>query len=175
MRGASLPLHLATALVFSPAAAIRLVTTTSLTSITPERATSFLATPANWPAVVLSSQSVEGVDGADVRAPLRPGDAVDEIFGAPPLLPLRVRWICTAAEPGRLQFASAEGLAGVASDCAMDFTVTADGQGSTVELTMSYKPRSPIAMLAAPVLALDNAVALKLLLARAMGTASAKP
>ena len=27
---------------------------------------------------------VLGVDGADVRSPLRPGESVDEIFGAPP-------------------------------------------------------------------------------------------
>ena len=155
----------------APAAALRLVTTTTVAA-PPTHVTAFLATPDNWPAVVLSSQSVEGVDGADTSAPLNVGDSVDEIFGAPPVLPLRVRWTCTRsdAEAGRLTFSSAAGLSGVASQCAMDFTVAADGEGrSSVELAMEYEPTSPIATLATPLLATDNAIALKLLLGRAMG------
>ena len=34
-------------------AAVRLVTTTTLPNVTPERALSFLATPTNWPDIVL--------------------------------------------------------------------------------------------------------------------------
>ena len=154
----------------APAAALRLVTTTTVAA-PPARVTAFLATPANWPSVVLSSQSVEGVDGSDMSAPLKVGDSVDEIFGAPPVLPLRVRWTCTRAdsEEGRLTFSSPAGLSGVASQCAMDFTVAADGEGrSSVELAMEYEPLSPIATLATPLLAADNTIA-RLMLGRAMG------
>ena len=154
----------------APATGLRLVTTATVPA-SAARVISFLATPTNWPSVVLSSHSVEGVDGAAIGAPLKVGDAVDEIFGAPPLLPLRVRWTCTRAdaEEGRLTFASPTGLSGVASQCAMDFTVAADGEGqSSVELAMEYEPLNPIARLATPLLAMDNFLALKVLLGRAM-------
>ena len=92
--------------------------------VTPAELHDFLATPANWPRIVLSSQSVEG-DGVGVDTPLAVGSAVDEVFGAPPLLPLRVRWTCVASDraAGRLEFASPAGLAGVATDCKMSFTI----------------------------------------------------
>ena len=112
----------------------------------------------------------------DVMQPLQPGGEVDEMFGLPPILPLRVRWTCTAAERGRsLTFASATGLEGVASNCGMAFEVASDGDGgSTVELAMTYDPASPLATLAAPLLIADNALALKFLLQRRMrGTGSA--
>ena len=139
-------------------AALRLVTTAQLTGVPPSQVTDFLSTPANWPQVVLSSHSVKGVGEADVTQPLEPGGEVDEIFGLPPLLPLRVRWTCTAAERGRsLTFASPTGLAGIATNCGMAFEVTSDGAGgSAVELAMTYDPSSPLARLAAPVLVLDN-------------------
>ena len=155
-----------------PTCAIRLVTIASLPDVPPARATAFLQTPANWPKVVLSSQAVKGVDGVDVTAPLPPGASVDEVFGAPPVLPLSVRWTCTEAVSGeRLVFSSPDGLAGVATACKMEFSVAplaSSGGGCTVELAMSYEPVSPIAALATPLLAADNALALKVLLGRAM-------
>ena len=156
-------------------AALRLVTTAQLPGVPPSQATDFLATPANWPKVVLSSHSVKGVGGVDVMQPLQPGGEVDEIFGLPPILPLRVRWTCTAAERGRsLTFASPTGLEGIATNCGMAFEVASDGAGgSAVELAMTYDPSSPLARLAAPVLVVDNALALKFLLQRSMrGTGS---
>jgi hypothetical protein len=162
-------------------AAIRLVTTAQLPGVPPSQATDFLATPANWPKVVLSSHSVKGVDGVDVTQPLQPGGEVDEIFGLPPILPLRVRWQCTAAVDetanggsAGLTFASPTGLEGIATNCGMAFEVTSDGAGgSAVELAMTYDPSSPLARLAAPVLVVDNALALKFLLKRNMrGTGS---
>jgi hypothetical protein len=155
--------------VIPPANALRLVTTTTLPDVAPAVAAAFLATPANWPNVVLSSQSVRGVADTDVTAPMQVGQSVDEIFGLPPILPLAVRWTCTAVEPGRLTFASPTGLDGVAKNCGMDFTITADGAGSSVELVMSYDATSPLATIAAPVLAADNALALRVLLSRAIG------
>ena len=157
-------------LLMGPVVALRQLTKTTLPGVPPPTATRFLSTPANWPEVVLSSQSVRSVAGSDIMAPLQPGQAVDEIFGFPPILPLSVRWTCTVAQPGRLTFASPTGLAGVATNCGMDFSVGSDGAGgSTVELVMTYEPISPLATLAAPVLAVDNALALKLLLSRAIG------
>ena len=109
------------------------------------------------------------------------GGEVDEIFGLPPILPLRVRWQCTAAVDetanggsAGLTFASPTGLEGIASNCGMAFEVTSDGAGgSAVELAMTYDPSSPLARLAAPVLVVDNALALKFLLKRNMrGTGS---
>ena len=44
---------------------------------------------------VLSSVAVEG---SDVGRPLRKGGRVEEVFGAPPLLPLSVTWECEAMD-----------------------------------------------------------------------------
>jgi len=103
---------------------------------------------------------------------------VSEVFGLPPLFPLRVQWTCVEAcqESGSLAFSSPAGVAGIATDCQMVFVIapTADGGGSQLELTMSYEPSSPLASLALPVLSLDNAIALKLLLPR-MASPAASP
>ena len=150
---------------------ISLRTTGRVRGVTPAELHAFLATPANWPQIVLSSHSVAG----SVDEPLRLGNSVDEIFGLPPVLPLSVTWTCarTDASAGLLDVRSDSGLAGVASDCRMLFRVSEDtpdsaADGATVELTMSYVPRSPIAVLAIPALTLDNALALKVLLPAAM-------
>ena len=139
-------------------AAVRLVTTTTLPNVTPERALSFLATPTNWPDIVLSSWSVRG-DSVD--KPLPVGYSVDEIFGLPPILPLEVKWTCTA-DGNPLIFDSPTGLEGVASNCKMEFTAFPDGSSTNIELVMSYDPVSPLADIASPILAIDNAIALKL-------------
>ena len=49
----------------------------------------------------------------------------------------------------------------------MDFAIEADGDASIVNLAMSYEPASPLALLAAPVLVVDNWLALNVLLPRA--------
>ena len=98
----------------------------------------FLATPANWPSIVLSSWSVEG----DVSSPAEVGSSVDEIFGAPPVLPLRVSWSCasTDRDRGALKFVSEDGLPGVASNCVMEFAVIAQGvDASTVDASTSRR------------------------------------
>lgn len=147
-------------LVAPGACAVRLVTVSALPGVAPTRAVQYLATPSNWPALVLSSWSVRG---DDVDLPFAPGQSVEEIFGLPPLLPLEVTWTCTAADNSSLVFDSPDGLAGIASDCQMEFQALPDGAGgSTVKLTMSYEPLSPLATVAQPILAIDNAIALKL-------------
>ena len=64
----------------------------------PQELQQFLATPANWPRIVLSSV---GVEGATPASPLRPGAEVDELFGLPPILPLRVKCRAKMALRGR--------------------------------------------------------------------------
>ena len=146
------------------ATALTLTTRSRVPNSTPQELQQFLATPANWPRIVLSSV---GVEGAAPASPLRPGSEIDELFGLPPVLPLRVKWRCEAAGANSLDVRSEEGLAGVATDCRMDFSIEADGDASVVDLAMSYEPASPLAVLAAPVLIVDNWLALNVLLPRA--------
>ncbi|CAH0365378.1 unnamed protein product [Pelagomonas calceolata] len=148
----------------SVSTALTLTTRSRVPNASPQELQQFLATPANWPRIVLSSV---GVEGASTAAPLRPGAEVDELFGLPPILPLRVKWRCEAAGANTLDVRSADGLAGVATDCRMDFSIEADGDASVVDLAMSYEPASPLALLAAPVLIVDNWLALNVLLPRA--------
>ena len=146
------------------ATALTLTTRSRVPNSTPQQLQQFLATPANWPRIVLSSV---GVEGASTDAPLRPGSEVDELFGLPPILPLRVKWRCESAGANTLDVRSEGGLEDVATDCRMDFAIEADGDASVVDLAMSYEPASPLALLAAPVLVVDNWLALNVLLPRA--------
>jgi hypothetical protein len=90
---------------------ITLTSTSAPLSLPPQLLLQFLATPAHWPEIVLSSVGVRGLVGQgqgqgvgkgtdtgagvgmDVNAPLRRGDAVRELFGLP-VLPLSVDWVC---------------------------------------------------------------------------------
>ncbi len=146
------------------ATALTLTTRSRIPNAQPQQLQQFLATPANWPRIVLSSV---GVEGAAPASPLRPGSEIDELFGLPPVLPLRVKWRCEAAGGNTLDVRSEGGLEGVATDCRMDFSIEADGDASVVDLAMSYEPASPLAVLAAPVLIVDNWLALNVLLPRA--------
>ena len=83
------------------------------------------------------------------------------------LICAQVKWRCEAAGANTLDVRSADGLDGVATDCRMDFSIEADGDASVVDLAMSYEPASPLALLAAPVLVVDNWLALNVLLPRA--------
>ena len=124
---------------------------------------SFLATPSNWPQFVASSHSVRGA----VDQPLSVGDSVDEIFGLPPVLPLTVSWTCLQADAkaGILDLRSKDGLSNIASDFRMYFSISEQDSGAVdVDFTMSYVPRSPLAMLATPAVFLDNTLAVQFLL-----------
>ena len=117
--------------------AISLSTSSTLPRVPPSVLFDYLATASNWPKIVLSSWAVEG---EQLDAPLCQGDSVSEVFGLPPLFPLRVQWTCIEAsqESGSLMFASPAGVAGIATECQMVFVIapTADGGGSQVELTI---------------------------------------
>mmetsp|Transcript_31041 Transcript_31041/g.51895 ORF Transcript_31041/g.51895 Transcript_31041/m.51895 type:complete len:422 (+) Transcript_31041:46-1311(+) len=158
----------------------------------------FLATPTNWPRIVASSHSVRAPPRADTRfrgvqprrqqklneenesnlllaVPMDKGAKVDEIFGLPPILPLSVRWECVENTYPCLKFESAEGLNGIASNCTMTFMIRTEPLNgkeehsrAKVDFKMTYIPSSAIAVLATPILALDNTLAIKVLLHRAL-------
>ena len=143
------------------ATALTLTTRSRIPNAQPQELQKFLATPANWPPASCCPQWAS-------RAPRRrrrcgPEAEVDELFGLPPILPLRVKWRCEATSANTLDVRSEDGLNGVATDCRMDFSIEADGDASVVDLAMSYEPASPLALLAAPVLVVDNWLALNVL------------
>lgn len=171
----------------SHVAAFTISSTTTIQGRSVEELHTFLATPTNWPAIVLSSVGVEeaAADGDTRRRtnaidrPLRKGERVTELFGLPPVLPLAVTWTCREnalsrpgrrrAGVGRLEFASATGLAGVAENCCMRFDIAEAAEGGTrVDMTVDVDPVSPLANLAPLVLQVDNDLALKVLLPRAL-------
>ena len=117
----------------------------------------YLSRPVHWPQIVASSDKVEGNSSFDVGDPMKPGQSVDEIFG---MGLMRVAWTCRRARPGRFVVESPGGVPGIATGCRMEFDIRDDG----VDLTMGYTPASPAAYLAAPVLAVDNWIALNVLL-----------
>jgi len=159
---------------------VSLTTRSTLNKATGEELHRFLGSPSNWPKIVLSSHSVESPDRKNLEKPLMIGEDVNEIFGLPPFFPLSINWKCiesvppTESKSGRIEFYSQDGVPGVASDCRMTFDIETsiidtskdEDDYSVVDLTlqMEYEPRSPIAILASPILTVDNAVALKLLL-----------
>lgn len=158
--------------VISAYSPITLTTRTTLKEIGSETIHNFLATPANWPKIVASSHSVQpdSKKSFDLKFPLPEGGSVQEIFGLPPILPLSVTWECVRSDmkSGYLEFYSPDGLEGVASNCRMVFEIEDStnnrNTGTNVKLDMSYEPQSIFGVLAPPILTVDNAFALKVLL-----------
>eukprot|EP00977_Amphora_coffeiformis_P013970 scaffold3821_cov173-Amphora_coffeaeformis.AAC.9 len=133
------------------------LTTTARSRLPAVELHDFLARPIHWPQIVASSDSVSS-DDQDPSLPLRPGKSVDEFFGVGLL---SVKWTCKQSKTGSLLVVeSAHGIPGIAKDCSMRFDV----QDDEVTLTMGYEPVSPLAILATPVLIVDNGIALNLLL-----------
>ncbi|CAM9510288.1 unnamed protein product [Heterosigma akashiwo] len=171
----AVPLTLLITLIFLASAIDALVVLRSKTSVKSTSAAevqNFIATTSNWPKIVLSSVAVEG---SNCDKPLKRGETVKEVFGFPPIIPLDVEWKCVENDlsTGTLNVFSEQGLAGVASNCRMLFDIQPyEGTGCTVDLEMSYEPQSPLAVLAQPVLSVDNAFALKVLLPAAIQSIS---
>lgn len=139
---------------------ITLRTSTTIKDISGPDLLNFLSVPSNWPRIVLSSNSVKG---PKIDEPLQKGAKVSELFGLPPLLPLEIEWNCVSNTYPILDVAS-PGVTGIASDCQMLFTVDEMNNDAVVNLEMTYTPVSPLAILAVPVLSIDNAIAVKALL-----------
>lgn len=161
--------------------AFQLTSSSTIPYLSPTNLHNFLATPTNWPQIVLSSHSVKCPSFTNNRVdiPLREGDYVEEIFGLPPLLPLSVVWECVSSDvdDGLLEFYSKDGVPGFASECKMIFNIQQiqhDGQeelGDTtccvVKLIMEFEMTNPLIPLAVPFLSIDNNLALNVLLPRA--------
>lgn len=156
----------------------RLQSSSTVTNIHQKELHDFLATPTNWPQIVLSSHSVKcpsiryaNCNNDRVDIPLQEGDCVEEIFGLPPLLPLSVVWRCVKSDPmtGSLQFYSEEGVPGFANQCKMTFDIESrENNKCTVDLTMEFEPQNPIVPFGIPLLSLDNNLALNVLLPTAL-------
>jgi hypothetical protein len=134
------------------------ITTTAKSKLQQAELQNFLATPCNWPKIVASSNRVVS---KDPTVPLRRGSSVEEYFG---LNLLFVKWQCVESKPGTIVVRSPDGITGIANDCSMRFDI----DDEEVNLTMGYNPLSPLAILAFPVLAVDNWVALNILLPAAV-------
>lgn len=111
---------------------------------------------------------VQGND-INIEEPLSIGDSIDEVFGLPPILPLRVTWECVANDEntGSIEFFSSSGLPLIANECRMKFKLTESKRSLddiVVNFEMEYNPKSFIAILASPLLSLDNSFAIRVLL-----------
>jgi hypothetical protein len=132
----------------------------------------YLGTPSHWPEIVLSSHSVKPSFSKNrIDTPLKVGDYVEEVFGLPPILPLSVIWQCAVSDvnQGILEFYSQDGVPGFARQCKMRFEIREIGSTKcNVDLIMEFEPTNPIVPLGVPLLNIDNNLALKVLLPRAI-------
>ena len=165
--------------------AFQLTSSSTIPKISQTNLHNFLATPTNWPQIVLSSHSVKCPSFHDNRVdvPLRESDYVEEIFGLPPLLPLSVVWKCVSSnvDDGILEFYSKDCVPGFANECKMIFNIQQiqqvgqeelgdnymDTTCCVVKLIMEFEMTNPLIPLAVPFLSIDNNLALNVLLPRA--------
>ena len=105
--------------------AFQLSSSSTISNINKQKLQDFLATPTNWPNLVLSSHSVKcpSTKNNRVDVPLQVGDYVEEVFGLPPLLPLSVIWKCVESRDGYLEFYSEKGVPNLANECKMIFNI----------------------------------------------------
>lgn len=155
-----------------------LITTSTISGVSKDELFDFIATPANWPSIVASSHSVKKPSDQfnDINQALDVGDKVEEIFGLPPILPLSVLWECVVKDErnGDLKFYSKTGVPNFAKNCWMNFSfseldaLSAGPVKTKVQLVMEYEALNPLITAATPVLNIDNALALKVLLPLAL-------
>jgi hypothetical protein len=119
----------------------------------------FLSRPSNWPRIIATSSNVES-NNSDAFMPLKQGMTIKEYFVVGISNALSVTWTCQTLKPGVFVVESLEGLAGIANQCQIRFDMK-DGQ---VDLIVEYNTVSPLAILAASVLFIDNWIALNVIL-----------
>ena len=141
----------------------QVTSTVQLRGVTSSEAFDLLATPSNWADMAAASHRVSGQ-----TTRLRAGDRVEELAGAPPLLPLQFDWTCEVSDPGAgiLELKSTAGAGPFAAGCRREARVlTATDGGCAVELSFSYTPGegAPWALVGLLVRA-DNALTTRLLL-----------
>jgi len=148
--------------------AFQLTSSSKISNINTKELQDFLATPTNWPNIVLSSHSVKcpSTKNNRVDIPLQVGDYVEEVFGLPPLLPLSVIWECVESREGYLEFYSEKGVPNLANECKMIFNIQQEDKddSAVVDLTMIFEQKNPVVPLAIPLLSMDNNLALNVLL-----------
>ena len=119
----------------------------------------FLATPANWPKIVATSNRVHSSDS--ILAPMKEGTSpVVEFLGIAGIDLISVEWICEVSEPGRVLVRSIDGIRGISENCTLQFDV----YETNVIFTVQYDAVSVIGLLAAPVLKVDNWLTLNVFL-----------
>jgi hypothetical protein len=130
----------------------------------------YISRPIHWPEFVLSSNRVSIIGNGkknknnDNSQVLTKGIKVEEYFGMNLLF---VEWTCLRNVPGKFVVTS-DGLSGIASNCKMEFTFQEDTASAEVQMIMEYTPESILAILATPILVVDNWVALNILLKAAV-------
>ena len=146
---------------------VEMTSTANLRGVSPADAFTLVSTPSNWASLAVGSHRVSG---EALTEPLVAGVAVEELAGAPPLLPLEIVWVCRTAdwtadaEAGILTLES-EGVAGLLTDCKRVAQVKATESGCAVELSLSYTSSgSALAVLIDPLVVMDNSVTTQLLL-----------
>ena len=145
------------------ASALRVTSTVELRGVSSREAFDLVATPTNWADTAVASHRVSG----QTLTRLQAGDQVEELAGAPPLLPLQFDWTCEVSDPeaGILTLESTAGAGPFAPGCRRESRATPTDGGCAVELSFSYTPGegAPWALIYLLVRA-DNALTTQLLL-----------
>ena len=95
--------------------------TVELRGVSSTEAFDLVATPTNWADLAVASHRVSGQTTTSGQATtrLQAGDRVEELAGAPPLLPLQFDWTCEVSDPeeGILTLESTAGAGPFAAGC----------------------------------------------------------
>ena len=96
------------------ASALHVTSTVELRGVSSREAFDLVATPTNWADLAVASHRVSGHSQI-----LTAGDQVEELAGAPPLLPLQFDWTCEVCDPeaGILALESTAGAGPFAAGC----------------------------------------------------------
>ena len=97
------------------ASALHVTSTVELRGVSSREAFDLVATPTNWADTAVASHRVSG----QTLTRLQAGDQVEELAGAPPLLPLQFDWTCEVCDPeaGILALESTAGAGPFAAGC----------------------------------------------------------
>ena len=97
----------------------QVTSTVELRGVSSTEAFDLVATPTNWADLAVASHRVSGQSTTSMATRLQAGDRVEELAGAPPLLPLQFDWICEVSDPeeGILTLESTAAAGPFASGC----------------------------------------------------------
>ena len=97
----------------------QVTSTVELRGVSLSESFDLLATPTNWADLSVASHRVSGQATSGQVTRLQAGDRVEELAGAPPLLPLQFEWTCEVSDPeaGILALESTAGAGPFAAGC----------------------------------------------------------